>query len=438
MNKFADLIKGNLDSVLDEMNEYSWLFVSNPKKDFTRKRKLDFKEMFNILLSMGGNSLKLELMKYFSYDVETASCSAFTQQRKKILPEAFEYLFHKFTSKSINPKRYKNYRLLAVDGSDLPIAHNPNDTKTYFKTSAVSKGYNLLHLNAMYDLCNRVYVDAIIQNRKEWNEHKALIDMVKRSNIKDKTIIIADRGYENYNSLEHISKKGWNYIIRVKDINSNGISSKIKIPKSNLFDITHKILLTRRQTNIIKANPDKYKFMPKSQKFDFLPVGDKGTYQLKFRIVRFPISENSYEVLITNLSKDEFSITELKELYHMRWGIETSFRELKYAIGLTNFHSKKVAYIKQEIFARLTIYNFCEIITTSIIIRKKDTKHRYQVNFTMAISICMYYFRCKNTKYPPPNVEALIQKNILPVRNGRKDNRKLKSKSAVSFIYRVA
>lgn len=33
--------------------------------------------------------------------------------------------------------------------------------------------------------------------------------------------------------------------------------------------------------------------------------------------------------------------------------------ELKYTIGLTNFHAKKVEYIHQEIFARLIIYNFC-------------------------------------------------------------------------------
>ena len=49
------------------MQEYSWLFINNTGKDFTRKRKLDFKEMINILLSMGGSNLKLELMKYFSY-----------------------------------------------------------------------------------------------------------------------------------------------------------------------------------------------------------------------------------------------------------------------------------------------------------------------------------------------------------------------------------
>ena len=38
----------------------------------------------------------------------------------------------------------------------------------------------------------------------------------------------------------------------------------------------------------------------------------------------------------------------IKELYHMRWGIETSFRELKYAIGLTSFHSKKRDYMAKS------------------------------------------------------------------------------------------
>lgn len=177
--------------------------------------------------------------------------------------------------------------------------------------------------------------------------------------------------------------------------------------------------------------------MPANQKFDYLPVGDKGNYQINFRVVRFAISENTYEVIITNLSKDEFSAEKIKEIYHMRWGIETSFRELKYAIGLTSFHSKKTAYIIQEIFARLTMYNFCEIITTHVVIQQKDRKYIYQVNFTIAISICLHYFKCRNT-VSPPNVEALIQKNISPVRNGRKDPRKVRTKSAVSFIYRVA
>jgi hypothetical protein len=437
MNEYADLIKKKLDTVLTEIHEYSWLFVKNPEKDFTRKRKLDFKDMINILLSMGGNSLKLELMKYFSYDVETATCSAFVQQREKILPEALELLFHRFTSSATNPNHYDGYRMLAVDGSDLCIAHNPNDTENYFVTSENTKGYNLLHLNAMYDLCSRVYVDSIVQPGRKENEFQALTDMVDRSDIEEKTMVIADRGYESYNVFEHIAKKGWNYVIRVKDIGSNGITSGLSLPNQETFDIEYSTLLTRRQTNEIKAHPEKYKFMPGNQKFDYLPVGDKGNYSITFRIVRFAISENAYEVIITNLTEKEFPAEKIKEIYCLRWGIETSFRELKYAIGLTNFHSKKAAYILQEIFARLTMYNFCEIITTHVVIQQKDRKYSYQVNFTMAISICLYYFRSSNA-ISPPNVEALIQKNILPVRNGRKDPRKVRTKSSVSFIYRVA
>ena len=437
MNEYANSVKEKLDTLLTEMHEYSWLFVNNPEKDFTRKRKLNFKDMLSILLSMGGNSLNIELMKYFSYDAETATSSAFVQQRDKILPNALELLFHRFTTSAVNPNYYDGYRMLAVDGSDLSITHNPNDVENHFTATENTKGYNLMHLNAMYDLCSRVYVDTIIQPGRNENEFKALTDMVDRSDIKEQTIVIADRGYESYNVFEHIKKKGWNYIIRVKDIGSNGIASRLSLPNQETFDIEYSTLLTRRRTNEIKAHPEKYRFMRINQNFDYLPVGDKGIYPINFRVVRFAISENTYEVIITNLTEKEFPTKKIKEIYHLRWGIETSFRELKYAIGLTSFHSKKAVYILQEIFARLTMYNFCEIITTHVVIQQADRKYSYQVNFTMAISICLHYFKCTNA-VSPPNVEALIQKNILPVRNGRKDPRKVRTKSSVSFIYRVA
>lgn len=44
--------------------------------------------------------------------------------------------------------------------------------------------------------------------------------------------------------------------------------------------------------------------------------------------------------------------------------LETSFREIKYAIGVTSFRAGKDDYIKQEIFAKLTLYNYCELITS--------------------------------------------------------------------------
>ena len=54
---------------------------------------------------------------------------------------------------------------------------------------------------------------------------------------------------------------------------------------------------------------------------------------MDLRVLKFPISETDYECILTNLPENEFSTIEIKELYAMRWGIETSFRELKYAVG---------------------------------------------------------------------------------------------------------
>lgn len=45
-------------------------------------------------------------------------------------------------------------------------------------------------------------------------------------------------------------------------------------------------------------------------------------YTLNFRVVRFAITEDSYECIITNLPKKEFPADEIKKIYAMRWGIE--------------------------------------------------------------------------------------------------------------------
>ena len=60
--------------------------------------------------------------------------------------------------------------------------------------------------------------------------------------------------------------------------------------------------------------------------------------------------------LVSDFQKN-FSIFSIKRTIRYEMGIETSYRELKYAIGLTNFHSRKDESIKQEIFASLIMYN---------------------------------------------------------------------------------
>lgn len=437
MSDYPTAVKETLTSLIMGMAASPTPFVKNPEKDFTRKRKLPFETVVQLLISMGGNSIYRELLEEQGYDLNTATTSAFIQQREKILPAAFEFLFHEFTGTFRDIKTYQGYRLLAIDGSDLLIATDPGDPDTYFQNRPGERGFSLLHLNAIYDLCNGLYVEACVQPRRYVNESRALVDMVQHSRIKDNVIIIADRGFESYNNFAHIEKKGWNYAIRIKDVGSSGILSGLRLPADPEFDICVQRILTRKQTKEVKAHPEIYRYLPTNSTFDFLDLQTNIFYPISFRVVRFRISDDSYEVIITNLEQSEFPPQKLKELYNLRWGIETSFRELKYAVGLTNFHAKKREYIVQEIFARMIMYNFAEMVTSHVIISQADTRYAYQVNFTVAVLICRHFLQVRNNE-PPPDVEALIRKNILPIRPNRKDNRKIRFRTAVCFVYRVA
>lgn len=439
MNDFPNFLRHSMQSIINDMSQNNKMFVVDPEKDFTRDRKLNFKDMINIILSMGGKSIYSELLDYTGYAVDTPTPSGFVQQRSKLLPYAFEYLFKSFTNTFTKLKTFNGYRMLAVDGSTLICAANPNEPDSYTKLNQYDKRYNELHLNALYDICNRLYLDCIVQANNKQNEYDALIRMTERSEIDGKVIIIADRGYESYNILEHLNRKGWNYVIRGKDINSKtGIpyGNREVVPNSDEFDVDVNKVLTKRSTNEIKAHPERYKWMPPHVRFDFM---DKSSpfYSISFRMVRFKISEGQYETILTNLNRNEFPTEQIKKIYCLRWGIETSFRELKYALGLNSLHTKKSIYIAQEIFARLTMYNFCEMITLNVLIKKRDTKHKYQVNFTVAIYICIRFFRCRSN-ISPPDVEALIQKNVLPIRDGRSYTRNVRTGHPISFIYRIS
>lgn len=397
------------------------------------------------LLTMEGATLTNELLRQFGCSTTTATSSAFVQQRKKILPAALENLFQEFASQTARSDNYRGYKLLAIDGSDIQIATNPRDKASFFQTKEGVKPYNLLHLNALYNLLSHTYEDAIVYKAKEAGENKALIEMVDRSDFTTRTIVTADRGYESYNNMAHIQEKGWFYLIRVKDFGKykTGILHGLDLPDTEEFDEYIDLNLTRKQTNEMKnllQQKNTYRWISHKCTFDYLPSKSKKSdpavlYHLPFRIVRFPISDNSYEVVVTNLDAVEFPSDELKKLYGMRWGIETSFRDLKYTVGMLDFHSKKVMCIHQEIYAHLIMYNFAEMITSHIVIEKKQRKYTYKANFSIAAHMCRLFYRGKATS---PNLETIIARHIIPVRNDRHRKRNLTIKVFHGFLYRVA
>lgn len=434
-NKNIKKIKDNLFNIINKIGSKATWFSKKPGIYFIRNRKLDLITILKFMFFMEGNTLNTEIMKYFNFNENIPSSSALIEQRKKIHLDTFKYIFKKFTNIINVNKTYKGYRLLACDGSNLNYACDKKDKTTYIKHPiSYGRGHNSLHLNVLYDLENNIYIDTDIQNKKEMNEAKSLNKMVSRLNIQDDVIIIADRGYESYNVFANIENNNYKYLVRAKDINSNGILSSLSLPNTE-FDKVITLTLTRKQNKRFKDTIHNYKFLPINCTFDFL--NDENIfYPITLRIVRFKLSNNNYECIITNLDPNEFTPYDIKELYHLRWGIETSFRELKYNIGLINFHSKNKEFILQEIYIKLILYNFCQSILSQISVKQKDTKYLYEIDISTAFLLCKKYL--KDNNFNTKRLTNLILKHLHPIRLGRSDKRKLRTKGYISFTYRIA
>lgn len=57
MDEYANLLKTTLTSLIREMSAAPAPYVKNSKKDFTRKKKLPFETVMQLLISMGGKHI---------------------------------------------------------------------------------------------------------------------------------------------------------------------------------------------------------------------------------------------------------------------------------------------------------------------------------------------------------------------------------------------
>ena len=146
------ILREVLHSLIRKLGEMPERFVRQPGRDFTRPRTLSFETVISLLLTMSENSMGKALIRRFKNREGTPSASALVQQREKLLPSAMETLFQRFTACLRPAGRFQGYRLLAADGFDLKSAAYPGDPASYRPGTARQHGWNLWHLNALYDL----------------------------------------------------------------------------------------------------------------------------------------------------------------------------------------------------------------------------------------------------------------------------------------------
>ena len=143
--------------------------------------------------------------------------------------------------------------------------------------------------------------------------------MLEKQEYKTKTLFIADRGYPSWNLFAHFKyKDNADYLIRFKNTQSLIVKDlpmvELDIDKTITITTDSKYRFNDKEGYIyIHTKKNKMKSRDYTGNTDFSAWDFGKTEELKLRIVRFKITEDSYETIVTSLPRDKFPISEIKK-----------------------------------------------------------------------------------------------------------------------------
>jgi len=345
--------------------------------------------------------------------VQFVSQSAFSQARLKIAPEAFIELrkdANEYFYSNYQVKRWKGFRLIAIDGSSAVLPKTPETIDKFgmHVTDAEKKSSVLGRISKAYDVLNDITIDARLTS-PQTDERTLATEHLMYFNKHD--LALLDRGYPSYELFRDIRRAGAQFCARVSVAHWN---------------IAKQLIESGERERIVELMPsERFLKKYKTEKPDAEPV------KCRFICIELPSGEK--EVLVTSLTDTEkYPYQIFKELYHLRWGIEESYKKDKHRLQLENFSGKTITAIYQDFYANILLGNLTAILSSSLdsCIKKKmkNAKHEYRVNITTALSKVKDMIALLFTRIDVigllNKLEQMFLCNLLPVRHGRSYERK--------------
>ena len=211
------------------------------------------------------------------------------------------------------------------------------------------------------------------------------------------------------------------------------MNNSSKYNNSSIYSSIFFIYSSNKSYSYIKNNKNKY-----PELYNFYENGNT----LKVRLVKIKLSNGKIEKIITNISKDKLSIEDMKQIYNKRWGIETSYHELKNSMKITNLSSSKDVIIRQEIYAQMVVYNIIQamIAASEQQIKQEKYKNEMKINFNMAVGFAkreLIKLLLEKDKYKRSDMYLklmdLLIENLVPIKKGRYFERRQYSKNQYSI-----
>lgn len=391
------------------------------KKHFTRNRKQPFTATLLFMFNLLRRSLAIEIdgfVRYlndrlFSGNTHHFTTSAFIQNRNKIDPAVFSHLSgviidNFYTAENETISYLKDIRVLAVDSSKLTLPCTAELKKCYGATKNQSNVEVVqARVSVLYDVLNGLSLDAAIDSLKKGERE---LTLTHAHRWKKKDLIIYDRGYPSFDFINRHIKQNVDCLIRVTIANFSFATDFVSSGK--------KSIVTEMRP------PENHSFKGKDY--------DKDS-RIKVRLLRVDLPGGEVEVLITTLLDSQKYPNKLfKELYFLRWNVETFYDELKNKLKIEHFTGYSQVSIQQDFFCAIFISNLQSVIvndlTEELASQNQDKKYDYKVNTNLSYGFLKNRILELLYKEAPldkifQELEALFLQHTVPIRNNRSVDR---------------
>lgn len=400
---------------------------TNGEGAFSRDRKLPLPKVVTLISNFLKRSLSIELREFFDILEEPEKActkSAFCLQRVKLKPDFFQLWnqnlvngFYKHYGDNV--KRWKGFRLLGVDGSTNYLYNKP-ELIDYFGTHTNQHAQvqiPMARIMQIQDVLNEIIVWGDIYPIAK-SEQQIMNENVNR--LFADSLTLFDRGFPSFTLM---------YLMQ----NQEEMQHFLMRCRKNFCKEVKAFLRGRKTSKIVELKPNA-NAIAELKKHGYIVTKDT---LIKVRMVKVKLSTGETEVLLTNLyDRKLYPEQDLKDLYFMRWKVETSYAKQKNQLQMEIFSGQKVICVKQDYYATIFISNlqsliekqsdkFVEEISAN---RKYDYKINKNVSWGAMKNNIVKLFLWENTKDILLYLQNVFEKNVEPVRPNRNPKRQWKSK----------
>ena len=392
---------------------------------FTKNRKLPLERMVYLIISLLKRSLSVELEDFFQSYYPEQSCAskaALSKQRQK-LDYSFFTLWNSVLVKSFyecyqhQVKRWKGFRLMAIDGSTAYLINKPELMAHFGVQSNQSTSIAMGQIMELHDILNDLTVCSAMYPI-EMSEQQVAYQWIP--SLEPDTLTIYDRGYPSFSALYlHLEQEQpLHFVMRCR----SNFNKEVTAFTSSM-NTSQAVTFKATDTAIEELERHGYKLSKAST--------------IVVRLIKVKLADGSTEILITSLlDEEEYPQSIFSALYFKRWGIETSYSIRKNNLQMEVFSGYKVNTVLQDFYAGIFVGNLQNILSkpaqSSITQSTKGRKYHYKTNKNVALGLLKRHivklFIEQDPKQIVIDLERLFRRYIEPVRPERSYPREVKGK----------